>query len=49
MGTVKTLEEFENHLAGPEVQVPGGFIGKQDGRLAHQCPGEDGALLFATL
>ena len=46
--TVKALEEFENHLAGPEIEVSGGFIGQQDAWVADQRPGENDPLLLAS-
>jgi hypothetical protein len=28
VGTMQTFQQFENHLAGPEIQVPCGFVGQ---------------------
>src|SRR4051794_9995598 len=46
MGTVQTSQELENHLARPEVQISGGFVGNQYGRFADQGTGEHNPLLL---
>ena len=33
MGAMQAFQQFENHFAGPEIQVAGGFIGEQHRRL----------------
>lgn len=48
MRTMKALQEFEDHFASPEVQVPRRFIGEQDGRRCNQRAGQHNALLFAS-
>ena len=48
MGPVKTFQELENHLASPEIQVPCGFVGQQDGGVADQGAGEHDPLLFPS-
>ena len=45
---MNTAEEFENHLAGPEVQVSSRFIGKENRRFSHKGAGQDNPLLFTT-
>jgi hypothetical protein len=48
VGTVKAFEEIENHLASPEVQVPRGLVGEQNGRFANQRAGKHHPLLFTS-
>ncbi len=45
---MQTVQEFENHFAGPEIEVAGGFVGQQDGRVAHQGAGQHHPLLFPS-
>ena len=48
MRTMKAFQEFEDHFASPEVQVPRRFIGEQDRRRPNQRPGQHNPLLFAS-
>ena len=48
MRTVQAFEQLEDHFAGPEIEVAGRLIGEQNGRPAHQGPGEHHPLLFST-
>jgi hypothetical protein len=48
MGAVQILEQGDNHLARPEVQVAGGLIGKENARVSGQGAGERYSLLLAA-
>jgi hypothetical protein len=48
VGTMQALEEFEDHFAGPKVEISGGLIGEQYGRTADQRAGEHDPLLFPS-
>ncbi len=45
---MKTFQELESHLAGPEVEISSRFVGQQNGGLAHQSARQDDALLFSA-
>ena len=45
---MQACQKFEDHFAGPEIQISGRFIGQQHGRLSHQGAGQDDPLLFAS-
>ena len=47
MRTVQAFQEIEDHFAGPEVEVPGRLVGKQNGGFANQSSSQHNALLFA--
>jgi hypothetical protein len=47
MRTMQARQQIEDHFGGPEIEVAGGFVGKQNGRLSNQSPGQHDALLFA--
>ena len=44
---MQAFQKIEDHFAGPEVEVSGGFVGQQDRGLAHQSPGQHDALLLS--
>jgi hypothetical protein len=46
--TVQIFQQLENHLTGTKIQVPGGFVGQQHGRLAYKGTSQHDALLFAS-
>ena len=48
MRTVQTFQKLENHLAGPEVEIPSRFVGQKDGRLSHQGARQHNTLLLST-
>ena len=41
-------QQAEHDLRRSRVQVAGGLVGQQDGRVAHQRPGDGEALLLAA-
>ena len=41
-------QEIDNHLAGPEIQIPGWLVGQQNGGIADQGAGQNHPLLFAA-
>ena len=45
---VQTFQELEDHLPGPEIQVPGRLVGEQNRRLAHQRAGQHDPLLLSA-
>ena len=45
---MQPLQELENHFAGPEIQVAGGFVSEQNGRFSHQSAGKHHPLLFTA-
>ena len=47
MRTVQVFEEFENHLAGPEIEVSRGFIGQQHSGTTHERARESDSLLLS--
>ena len=46
--TMKLVEELHHRFPVLRVEVPGGLVGEQDGRLAAQRPGNRHALLLAA-
>ena len=48
MRPVEPFQQLEDHFAGPEIQVSGGFIGEQNGRFSDQRAGENHPLLFPS-
>ena len=48
MRTMQAFQEFEDHLAGPEVQISRRFVGQQDGGLSDQRAGQYHALLLSS-
>jgi len=47
MRTMQTFQTNEDHFAGPEAEVAGGFAGQQDKGFTHQSPCQHDALLLA--
>jgi hypothetical protein len=45
---VQFVEKVHDHLAGPEIQAPRGFVGEQHLGIAHQRAGQHHPLLFAS-
>jgi len=43
---VQIFQEFEDHLAGPEIEVSRGFVGQQHARFADQRAREGNPLLL---
>jgi hypothetical protein len=43
---MQAFQKIEDHLAGPEVEVSGRFVGEQNGRFSHQGASQHDALLF---
>ena len=48
MSAVQVCQKFEDHLAGPKIQVAGRLIGEQDAGLSHQRAGKHDPLLLST-
>ena len=48
MRPMQTFQEFEDHLAGPEVEISGRFVGQQDRGLPDQGARQYHALLLST-
>ena len=46
MRPVEIFQQFENHLAGPEVQVAGRLVGQQHVGFPDQSAGQHHPLLF---
>src|ERR1017187_4208006 len=46
MRAVQLLQQLENHLAGPEVQVAGRLVGQQNAGFSNKRTGQHDALLF---
>jgi hypothetical protein len=44
--SVEILEQLENLGAGVAIEVAGGLVGQEEGRLGHQRPGDPDALLL---
>ena len=44
----RAVQQVEDQVAGAAVEVAGRFVGKQQGRLHDQGPGQGGPLLFAA-
>ena len=42
------MQQFENELSGPGVEIAGRFIGKQQRGVHDQGSGQSGSLLFAA-
>ena len=47
-GPMQILEQIHDHLAGPEIQIAGGFIGEQDAGVAHQRASQYHSLLLSA-
>jgi hypothetical protein len=45
---MQAFQKIEDHLAGPEVEVSGRFVGEQNRRFSHQSPRQHHALLFSS-
>ena len=45
---MQIFKQFEDHFAGPEIEVAGGFVRQQSRRLSHQGARKHDALLLAT-
>jgi len=48
MCAVQVIQQLENHLTGPKIQVAGWLVGKQYAWCAHQRTGEHNTLLLPT-
>jgi hypothetical protein len=48
MRAMQILEQGDDHLARPEVQVAGGLVSEQDARVSGQGSSEGDSLLLAT-
>ena len=48
MSAVQVFQKFEDHLAGPKVQVAGRLIGEQNAGFSHQRTGKHHPLLLST-
>ena len=46
--SVQAFQQVENHLAGPEIQIPGRFIGEQDGGSSDQSARQYHPLLLSA-
>jgi hypothetical protein len=47
-GPMQFVEKVHDHLAGPEIEAPGGLVGEQHLGVAHQRAGQHDPLLFAS-
>ena len=47
MRTMQIAQEIENHLPGPEIQIPGWLVGQQNRGIGDQGAGKCNPLLFA--
>ena len=47
-GPMQILEQIHDHLAGPEIEIAGGFVGQQDAGIAHQRAGQYHSLLLSA-
>jgi len=45
---MQSEEELDDHLAGLSIQIPGGFIGKQNPWLANKGAGQGDTLLLTS-
>ncbi len=45
---MQSEQELDDHLAGLSIQIPGGFIGKQNPRLANEGTGQGDTLLLTS-
>ncbi len=48
MRSVQGSQEIEDHLSGPEIQIPGRLVGQQNRRVAHQGARQYDSLLLAS-
>jgi hypothetical protein len=48
MRPVHFLEQRNDHLARPEIQVAGGLVGEQNARVANERPGQSDPLLLSA-
>jgi hypothetical protein len=48
VGPVQVCQELKNHLAGPEIEISRGLIGKQNGRTADQSTSQNDSLLLSA-
>ena len=46
--TIDVEQQLGNVLAGVAIEIAGGFVGKQDDRVAGKCPGNGNSLLLAS-
>src|SRR5215469_15564222 len=46
MGSMQAFQQFENHFAGPEIEIARRFVGEQDGRLPDQRASQHDSLLL---
>ena len=44
---MQSVQKIEDHFAGPEVEIAGGFVGEQERRISDQSAGQHHSLLFA--
>ena len=44
---VQAFQEIEDHLASPEIQIPGWLVGQQHLRASHQRAGKHYPLLLS--
>ena len=47
-GPMQILEQVHDHLAGPEIEIAGGFVGQKDVGVAHQRAGQHDSLLLSA-
>jgi hypothetical protein len=47
VGTVQAFQQFEDHFAGPEIQIPRRFVREQDRWFSHQRTGQNNPLLLS--
>jgi hypothetical protein len=45
---MQILQQIHDHLAGPEVEIAGGFVGQKDVGVSHQRARQHDALLLPT-
>jgi len=45
---MQILEQIHDHLAGPEVEIAGRFVGQKDARVADQRAGQNDSLLLSA-
>ncbi len=48
MGSMQGAQEIEDHLSGPEIQIPGWLVGQQNRRVSDQGARQYDSLLLAS-
>ena len=48
VSAVQVFQKFEDHLAGPKIEIAGRLIGEQNAGLSHQRAGQHDPLLLST-